>query len=319
MTDQDPRFFKGLRKNRPRVAEARDDVEGSVYHLWWRFLRLSPVFWFAWRYEICPYGAKLPYVFEEFQPLNGTHFYYWWKSVGRNLFAEAERPANVKRVSRGYLEMTEADSRKIYVEVPLTIRRQTILRQFSALLAEVHDGRRLDLAAHSTARYRLHTKRYRLSALENAYWVYVYRLLFPDIEVWRIGDRLQLAPHHKMRDSNGYISRSPNPGLKSLQALTGRYLYKARFMLLHAERGSFPNSETIAVDDERDPFTPADQARYRVEVAQDGEWNKWLKNRLLWELTEMIIDRNHLVGEQVAKASRNVRLNEFVAGRSDLI
>lgn len=141
MTNPDAPFFKGLPVNRERHRERREDVEGSVYHWWWRFLRLSPILWFKWRYEAVLNGP-VARVARDFDPLSHSDFYRWWLRVGSKLFAEEDRPPKVKTVSSEEIRRG-ASAGAIYVEVPLTIRRQTILKQFRSLLAQHHEGRGL--------------------------------------------------------------------------------------------------------------------------------------------------------------------------------
>lgn len=323
MSDKNRPFFKGF----PSFVAATDELEThearkSVYYWWWEFLRLSPVVWFARETGIEPVDPAIAKVAKSFGDLRNNHFSLWWTLNGKNLFAEAKRPAKVKLLELDKLHEHGFDERKLYLEVPLTIRKQTILRQFKMILALAHEGRQLDLAAYSQAQYKLHTKRYRLHTLEAEFWVLLYRLLYPKIEVWRIGDRLQVAPHHRVRDDDGRIE---NRSTHALNSLTGRYLYKARYTLLHAERGSFPNAEPIEVSDRLQPFGTKHQRDFRAatELKSNGElsgWQKWLKDEYERVVIGEVERRNRI--ERPAMPDRLIpyrkRIEAFVSGESDL-
>lgn len=316
-------FFKGL----PKFFAATDELESheartSIYYWWWSFLRLSPVLWFAQETGIKPTDPQIAKVAESFGNLRSHHFSEWWRSTGRVIFAESKRPAKVQVLALDELHQHAFDPNKLYLEVPLTIRQQTIIKQFKTLLGEAHAGRGLNLAAHSLAEFKLHTKRYRLHTIEAEYWVMLYRLLHPNIEVWRIGDRLQVAPQHRVRDGDGSIL---NASKHALNSLTGRYLYKGRYSLLHAERGNFPNTDVIELSARHQPFGLKHQTEYRA-ATQDGKdgaesaWTQWLKKEFAFDLKYEIVHRQH-IEQQMKMPDGKVRrrMDAFIAGTSDLL
>lgn len=326
-------FFKGI----PRFVAATDDLEASeaaesVYRWWWECLRLSPVLWFAAETGYKPTEAAVAKVAEAFGDLRSGNFKKWWRETGAKIFAESKRPSRVTLLDLSQLHQHRFDADKIYVEVPLSIRQQTIVSQFKGILADAHEGRALNLAKHSNAEFKLHTKRYQLHTLENEYWVLLYRLLHPKIETWRLGDRLQVAPQHKIRDSYGnipgpaqYGQKKPTRHLNGLTSMTGRYLYKARFALLNAERGTFPNYTAVELSDRYQPFGLKHQTefRYATEDGKDGAesaWKQWLTREYAVDLKYEVARRNH-VDEQMKIIDGLVRkrINAFIAGTSDLL
>jgi hypothetical protein len=326
-------FFKGI----PRFVAATDDLEASeaaesVYRWWWECLRLSPVLWFAAETGFTPKEAAVAKVAEAFGDLRSGNFTKWWRATGRKIFAESKRPSRVTLLDLSQLNRHRFGADKIYVEVPLTIRQQTIVRQFKDILAEAHEGRALNLAKHSNAEFKLHTKRYQLHTLENEYWVLLYRLLHPRIEIWRIGDRLQVAPQHKVRDaygnipgSNQYGQRKPTRQLNGLTSMTGRYLYKARFALLNAERGTFPNYTAVEVSERYQPFGLKHQTEFRhaTEDGKDGSesaWKNWLRREYAADLKVEVARRNHVEPQlKITDGLVRRRIDPFIAGTSDLL
>ena len=291
-------------------------------------MRLSPVMWFAHETGIKPVDPVIANVFDSFGDLSGGNFNLWWRENGRKIFAESKRPAKVQVLALDQLHEHKFDAEKLYIEVPLSIRQQTIVKQFKEALSAAHDGRSLNLAAHSNAEFKLYTKRYRLHTIQCEYWTLLYRLLNPNIEVWRIGDRLQLAPQHKVRDGDGSIHNAPKHGLNSL---TGRYLYKGRYTLLNAERGSFPNSEPLEISERHQPFGLKHQTEYRAatqdaKVGTESAWTQWLKKKYAVTLKYEIARRNHIEhllkmqdGNPITNYKARQRFQAFIAGESDLL
>lgn len=324
MTSESRRFYKGL----PGFTRADDevlarDVEETIYRWWWEYLRLSPAFWFARQTGHSLVDANMAKTYELAGNLKGSNFRRWWEETGVNVFAEAKRPATVKVLDLENLSQHPFREKALYLEVPLTIRKELILKKIREELNKVHDGRDLDVTKTANAPLRLHTKRYRLRVIELEYWVLLYRLLYEDIKVWRIGDRLQLAPHLKLRTAERRLE-SRDKRFNQLNSLTGRYLYKARYTLMNAERKSFPNGGKIILPEDFKPFGEKHDQEYQAAIGRidgvESEWKKWLHDEYAISLKYEIIRRNRLE-EKVKLPGSKVRqkLPNFIAGTSDLL
>lgn len=318
MRNENRKFFKGF----DGFARATDELEyeearGSVYYWWWRFMRLSPVFWFASQTGHMPVQPQMAETFKQIGNLERS-FIAWWRETGRFLFAEAKRPARVQKLDLDTLQEHEFRDGALLLEIPLSIRKETIIKQVKRLLAEEHEGRELDLAATSTAKLKLHTKRYRLRTLEIEYWVLLYKMLYPEVAIWQIGDRLRIARQLRVRG----VERGANERVfANMNSLTGRYLYKARFTLANVERGIFPNAEPQ--DNEiLMPFGEKLQEEYIAATeGVDGEssaWHKWLVEGEWPELRTRIIMKNNLVDViRLPDSITAKRFPDFVAGRTN--
>jgi hypothetical protein len=281
------------------------------------------VLWYAHQTGIKPIDPSIAKVSECLGDLwRHPSFGTWWLITGSKVFAETKRPSKVEALNLKMLHDHSFDRNKLYVEVPLNIRQQTIVSQFKKLLAHEHEGRALNLAAHSTATLKLHTKRYRLPTIEREYWVLLYRLLYPNIAMWRLGDNLQVAAHHKVRDANGSIL---NKSKLPLNAVTGRYYYKARFTLLNLERDSFPNYSSIEVSSRKQPFGTEHQKDFRAatEDCKNGalsEWTQWLYTAYMDDLKREVIHRKKLAYDMRRPESPvRHKIDAFIAGTSDLL
>lgn len=282
-------------------------------------MRLSPVFWFASHSGYMPIHPPTAETFKRIGNLD-QNFIVWWRETGRYLFAEAKRPAKVERLELDTLQEHSFREDALLLEIPLTIRKETIIKQVKKLLAELHEGRNLNLAATSTAKLGLHTKRYRLRTLEIESLVLLYKMLFPEIAIWQIGDRLRIAPQLRVRG----VERGANERMfANMNSLIGRYLYKARFTLANVEQGIFPNAEPPEVEVEM-PFGERLHKEYLAATQEDGDkqspWHKWLMEMEWSGLKSLIIGKNNL--SDVIRLPDSItakRFPDFVAGKTDVI
>ena len=324
MTSTKPRFYKGLRGFTRSDAEVlANDAEDSIYRWWWEYLRLSPVFWFARETGHALVDAKMAKTYELAGNLKTSNFRRWWEETGVNVFAEAKRPGKVITLDLEKLNEHPFKEKAFYLEIPLTIRKETILKQVREVLNVLHDGRDLDVTATANAPFKLHTKRYRLRVIELEYWVLLYRLLYEDIKVWQIGDRLQLAPHLKVRTSERRLE-ARDKRFNQLNSLTGRYLYKARFTLAHVERRSFPNGSKIIAADDFMPFGEKYHQDYLAAIGKvddvQSSWKKWLQDEYSVSLKYEIARRNRLTDQLKLPGSKiRQKFPDFIAGKTDLL
>jgi hypothetical protein len=270
-----------------------------------------------------PKSAQHVKVFEQAGDLSHASFYQWWEETGSHLYVEEKRPREVRLIDLSGAQSVELypEGESIVVEIPLTIRQGTISRKVKELVAQHHAGRALDVTQYSTARWPLHTKRYDQQALDKAYWAYLYRLLYPDISAWRIGDRLRLAPGLRLRGvERGLFKRRTSP-LDRMNSTIGRYLYKARWTLWNAELGSFPNKTKI------EPILRPFGARQDRDYAEatsfrrdnPSAWQLWLHQQYHEELVSRIRQKRGLLGMGVINARFLELLPKFIAGETDLI
>ena len=321
-------FYKGL----PGFSRGSDNLTASearesVYFSWWRFMRLSPVFWYARTTGTPINDPEIARTCELAGDLSLRNWHQWWLASGKYAFAEAQRPARLQQLQVDSLHehafMGEGEA--IYVEVPLRIRQQTIIKQFKALLKGVHDGRSLNLARTSVAPLKLYTKRFNLTALDREFWILVYRLTNASISVARIGDRLQISPAINIRNQAIEVwkekTRRPEHRLMSV---TARYLMKARYTLMNAERGTFPDYRKSAVGYESMPFGSRAHADFiertsTTESSPDG-YIAWIRNEFEADLRDEVIRANRLFTKMRLPDSNTSRqFPAFFAGTSDKI
>jgi hypothetical protein len=208
--------------------------------------------------------------------------------------------------------------KNLILMIPLNIPRVYLMPQIINFLGKYHPGRQLDVVnkAH-TSRYKLHTLRFRRNVLEIERLVLVYKSLYPNVPLWVIADRLQLAPNNRVRDDR--FSSAKKVENNRLNSIAGRHIYKARRRVLHVERGSFPNSNEITLSDRAQPFGRAMHPEFVLATQGDGleksEWQQWLHNEYHGWLVREVLKRNHIDRDKVDMATVPV----FLSGESNFV
>lgn len=289
MNSKNPRFFKGFKRH--VATDLHEEIrwaKDGVYGMWWKFMHLSPVLWFAQTRGVLPKDPEIAKVVQ----LNGNFmdksFSQWWTDVGRNVFYEVERPPKVELISLDEIEQRGLREDRLYLEVPLNITMKTIMRQFGQLVRARHEGRDLNVLDHSQAVLRLNKKLNKFDVIQRMYWVKLYRELYPEITAWQIGDRLRVAPALDVVNYSetrwryqGIESNNKSSPVQKMQSLIGRDLYRSNYLLLNMERGSFPNYEKIELSDRHQPFGIKLQTEFRQATEstkeRKSEWHEWLE------------------------------------------
>ena len=266
---------------------------------------------------------KVAEVCEQAGDVREDRFHKWWRTTGSVLFEEARRPSQLRRVDEQALGEHEfyPEGKSMLVEVPLTVTSRTLVKQFKKLLAQTHGDQRVDVLEHSNAVWKLHTKRYNLVALEHQYWVLVYRLLYPNIAAWRIGDRLQISPGLKLRDIDHRRYDGKSSPISRAQSTVGRFLYKAQRTVANAELASFPNFNPVAAVEM--PFGERHHKEFLVAtrgtVSEPSAWQQWLHEEFHDRLVKRIKEKNRISGMAAVNPKVITRLPKFIAGESDLL
>ena len=317
-------FYKGLSGFTRESSELLyKEIEHGIYRWWWEFLRLSPVFWFAQQTGAKPVLPKMAEVLEQAGDFSDDRFNKWWRERGSVLFEEARRPLKLRRVNEQ--EFAEhvfyPEGKSMLIEVPLTITTRTLLEDFKKILASAHGGSKIDVLQHSNAIWKLHTKRYNVQAIENEFWVLVYRLLYPDITAWRIGDRLQISPGLDLRSIEPLRYFHKSTPRSRMQSTVGRYLYQAQRMVANVELGSFPKIKQTKIQDM--PFGSALHNEYlqatRGTVSKRSAWHQWLHEEFHATLVRRIKEKNRITGMSAIDPKIVKRLGKFISGESDLL
>lgn len=313
--------MKGLRlaygMNPERLHLAAQD---SIYAWWWKFLRISPVIWYANKTGLQPTDPLINQVASEGGNLFRGSFNEWWSKNCERLFAEPYGRRELKPIY--WEDVLEGKFNKdcLLVEVPLNIPVKRIMKSFKEILSYTHGGRHMDLASTSQALWRLKTLRFRMHVIERQYWSVLYKSLHPNLSAVKIGDRLQVAPNLKIRGTSWTENELR---YNRLNSIAGRYLYKGKYTLLNAERGRFPDFSPIKPPDGYMPFGRRHHKDFVAATALDVEakspWRQWLSRNLEDDLKNYVSYKNIDYFVDTTADWKGEQFLDFYRGKSDFL
>jgi hypothetical protein len=314
------RSYKGLNSlfNDGTRTES-SSFKDSIYWDWYQTIRMSKVVWFSHTRNVIPRDKPLAQVCKDFVgAIELGVFNVWAMKFAASLFAETKNFDLVTRYDPKNPPDETSPNDSLILVIPLNIPRAYLMPQIINFLGKYHPGRELDVieSAH-TARYKLHTMRFRRNVLEIERLVYIYKTLYPNVQLWMIADRLQLAPNNMVRDDTFYSIKENV--YNRLNSIAGRHLYKAKRRILHVERGSFPNAEDITISDRVQPFGRVMNPEFLLATegnkSQTSEWHQWLHNEYHGMLVREVLKRNHIDRDKVDMSS----IPDFLTGKRNSV
>ena len=235
------RFFKGMPSTWGRDVDRETEAQAaqdSFYYWWWAFLAESV------DYRRAVTGRKEePYasLAADFGRL-GSDFEAWWFERGREIFAEPVAVPRVRRLEHEEVANYEGINPKLVIEIPLAIRRQTILRQVNKLLDQHHAGSDLRVHAYSRAKRHLYPhQRIRKTTLETLMRVWQARKANPNWPWWATGEQLKLSPFHIVTERDDTDTAAYKHRIMAL--VVQRMHRKAGSIIEWAAQGDFPRSK----------------------------------------------------------------------------
>jgi hypothetical protein len=327
--------FKGLVGISRSTDEIRsDDKTVGPYYRWWRLMQLSRAFWFA-KANNCPIvDPDVENTFNMIGDIHNQSFDVWWKQTGQQIFSEIDEFAKVREIDLANFDQSDRYRRSVIIEVPLTSTAKQLTNEFKIILKskltnETDESRRFNVMAYSTAQLKLLRKNINHEILDREYFSLLYRILYPNTRVWAIGDRLKLVPSIEVQTR---LRRSVEPSIKvkfkTLQAVTGRCIYRARYACFHMERGSFPNYSKVTDWGEIIPFDEQEHQHFRDETYEDDRinryfdrsiWQEWLRNTHLVELKEYVTKVNKFyLNHDIKSIQYDNELERYLEGKDCL-
>jgi hypothetical protein len=276
-------LIKALGTRRSANAEAElEKARNSVLRWWWEYLRLSRDYWMVCqtsRGSAKTRDDSLARVYEAFGDVWSADFDSWWLDRGYEGFAELTGPPRVKQVPRFRAgrdrEPIAYRDDQLWLAIPLTLTRATIMRQIGKILDEPeHQAQRPEnRLALSTATFKVNPVRYRLRTLQLMHDVYclhreliekprylVATQVHPDdaayrqrADVFRIGQLLGVSPVNARFASDRDEQKLRHNRMRST---VGRFLTRSRLLIANVEIGQFP------------VFKPAPSTQFRFTEQQ---------------------------------------------------
>jgi len=210
----------------------------SVYYLWWEFLRRNEDY-----KKCCDKGGagKLSALYQDFGDIHKSDFKKWWTSDerGAKLFAERVVDFNVKIIDSpndfhtGELLMN--------VQVPLSLPKRFILKEFNKLLKKNHQGRRgIRTNRFSSSLYPV-TGHVDILALQNCLLVYDMKIREPNLKLWQIAQKCKLSKlEHRLRNDGTETPSEITDKRRRLASAADKVLRRAASIIAGTAEGKFP-------------------------------------------------------------------------------
>jgi len=228
-----PRAFRRPLPLNEELKEARK----SPGYWWYQALRLND----DYRY-CCTHNGKgvLSAIYRDFGDVFELDFTQWWIRHGKKIFTETKPFKKVRQIeSQQELDKTAWDKNKLIIEIPLSLRRQTAMRQIGRLVKKAYEGRVIDVMAQSTARRKIIKNKMRMSTVEQLLRVLEIRNKNPTYTLNEVGIKAGIELDLMARNKDEEITYAMER--RRMTIAVGRLLNQARNLVTNAGLGQFPS------------------------------------------------------------------------------
>ena len=229
------------------------DARISVRRWWFEFLRLSKTYWLLSRTYGRTFDPTLLRVWDAFGDIYSVSFDEWWRRRGCHVFEEQIDPPRVKMIKPDLSDLREPSKDRALLEVPLILRKETVMKQIRKMLATVDFARPRNVLETSNSSFPINPVAYRLHVLEKTHQVWsAHRELIlkpkraaglnPSAEqercdLFQLGKMLNLSPANALlSDDYDELKRRQN----RMRATVSRYLRRANQLISCVTYGRFP-------------------------------------------------------------------------------
>jgi hypothetical protein len=228
-------------RRRVELPEEIKLARESAPHIWFQCLKLSREY-----KDCCEHGGEGEFA-ETYSKFGNVfeypHFDIWWRKVGRYLFIE-EKPLKKVRVidDESSLGKARIDNDKLIIEIPLTVRKQTVMRQIGKELKRLYENREVDILKQSTAKVKFEKSKMQMSTAKLLLDIVRLRNKYPKYSLAKIGQlagiELDLFAR-TTKDEDLAISDEDYENRRMTIAVS-RYTAQANKLITDAVHGKFP-------------------------------------------------------------------------------
>jgi hypothetical protein len=200
------------------AGEAMREAKGTPMYWWFKTLQASD------EYRLCCRNqgkGKLANLYKDFGDVDEKSFAQWYQQIGRKLFAEKKRLKKVEPITEPrQLGGLNLDEDVLIIKVPLTLRRQTAIRQIGKELQKAYENRNpVDIWEQSSAKRQIVKTKIRMSTVEKKANIQI-DLRQRNAEIYGDDDALEI---------------------RRMTFTVSRYLGQAKHLIANAELGVFPS------------------------------------------------------------------------------
>lgn len=234
-------------RSRPQPAnsELADELRKAKktwYYWWYRSLMLSDEY-----RQCCKNNGKgrLNNLYVDFGNVFQTTFDSWWLKTGRYLFAE-RKPIPTVNVYKHDRDLGDIKSLrgKLLIEVPLDVRKSTVVRKINKILKEAYEGREVLPRVQSTARRKLAVTKLHKETVERILTIHTLRASHPNLKLWQLGVRAGVDLDLMARTTDE-AKMTEQQERQRMAIAVSRYLKQARNLITNATEGVFPSIKAI--------------------------------------------------------------------------
>lgn len=233
------KFIRGSMRRRTPIEEELRQARKSPAYWWFKCLEASDEYRSCC--ELDGFG-KLSVTYSKFGNIfNHPHFDAWWLKQGRFLFIQQELK-KVKAFDSEMFRRTNTDSDTLVLEIPLTLRKQTIMRQIGKELKKAYEGRVVDIQKNSTAKVKFEKSKIRMTTVELLLKIHRLRKKHLDLSLNELGIKagIQLDLFARITNSED-MDDSEYERTRRMTIAVSRYLKQARLLIDNAANGVFPS------------------------------------------------------------------------------
>jgi len=225
------------RARRLPINEELKSARSSPGYWWYRSLRLNDEYEYCCRHSG---KGELAATYRDFGDVFSLDFPQWWLRHGRKIFTETKPFKKTRQVeSSDQLSRLSWDPQnKIILEVPLTLKRQTVMRQIGRLIKKAYEGREIDVFKSSTAKRMILKSKMRMTTVENLLRVLETRNKYPDLKLWEVGERAGVELDLMARNKDEFPTLAMEH--RRMTIAVSRLLRQAKYLVTNAGYGRFP-------------------------------------------------------------------------------
>lgn len=243
MSQQQPedlpnKLIGGGRARRLSTTDEIKEARSSPAYWWYRALQLND------EYEYCCQHSgrgTLSATYRDFGDVFNLDFAQWWIRHGRKIFTETKPFKKTRQiVSKAELETVAWDpANKLILEIPLSLKRQTAMRQVGRLIKKAYEGREVDVFKASTARRMIIKSKMRMTTVATLIRVLETRKQNPTLKLWEIGEKSGIELDLMARNKDEFPTLAMER--RRMTIAVSRLVRQATYLVVNAGYGRFPS------------------------------------------------------------------------------
>ncbi len=232
------KFVRGSSVRRVELPEELKQARASQAYWWFQCLMVSD------EYKRCCENdgeGKLADTYAKFGDIfKYPHFDIWWIRHGRFQFIQKKK-SEVKEIDEKDLRRLDFKSDKLVLDVPLTLRKQTVMRQIGKILKKAYENREVDIQKASTAAIKFEKSKMQMTTVERLLQIHKLRKRYPKLSLNEIGIKAGVEIDlHRRTTNDADMDNSEYEEIRRMTIAVSRYLKQARHLIDNAAHGVFP-------------------------------------------------------------------------------